>query len=86
MNYNIDIIWDEEAQVWCAICDDIPLALENSSFDTLIQRVKTTAHEILELNGKLTKDTHCNMAHVGSRLASTVDLRDGQARPLHVQF
>ena len=58
MSYNINIIWDEEAQVWCAVCDDIPLALENSSLDTLIQRAKTVAHEILDLNGKLTEDIH----------------------------
>ena len=60
MSYNIDIIWDEEAQVWCAVCDDIPLAIESPSFDTLIQRVKVVALEILESNGKLTENTLLN--------------------------
>ena len=53
MSYYIDMSWDEEAGVWCAICDNIPLALESDSFDLLIERVKTVAHEILELNGKI---------------------------------
>ena len=58
MNYNVTVMWDEEAQVWCAVCDDIPLALENDSLDTLVKRVKIVALEILELNTKLCKDTH----------------------------
>ena len=70
MNYDINIIWDDEAQVWCAICDNIPLALEDSSFDILIQRTKTVALEILELNGKLTEDTHlCFQAIHKERIA-----------------
>jgi hypothetical protein len=36
MNYSIDVTWDEAAGVWCAVCDDIPLALESNSFDALI--------------------------------------------------
>ena len=50
MSFLIDINWDEEAAVWYAVCDDIPIALESGSFDALIERVKTTAKEILELN------------------------------------
>jgi len=52
MSYIVDVNWDDEAGVWCAICDDIPIALESNSFDALIERVKTAAYEILELNGK----------------------------------
>ena len=52
MSYDVDINWDEDAGVWCAICDNIPLALESHSFDALIERVKYAAFEILELNGK----------------------------------
>ena len=54
MNYNIDVNWDEEAGVWCAVCDDIPLALESNSFDALIVKVKIAAYETLELNGQMT--------------------------------
>ena len=53
MNYDIDVNWDGGAGVWCAVCDDIPIALESNSFDALIEKVKTAAHEILELNGKM---------------------------------
>ena len=52
MNYTVSVNWDEEAGVWCAVCDDIPLALESNSFDALIERVKVAALEILEMNGK----------------------------------
>ena len=52
MNYDVDMSWDEEAGVWCAICDDIPIALESHSFDALITRVKVAVVEILDMNGK----------------------------------
>ena len=51
MEYYIDVQWDNEAHVWCAICDSIPLALESDSFDLLIERVKQIAPEILLENG-----------------------------------
>ena len=54
MGYIINVNWDEEAGVWYAICDDIPIASESNSFDALIERVKTTAYEILTLNNKIT--------------------------------
>ena len=49
-SYIINIIWDDEASVWVAISDDIPLALESGSLDALIERVKIAAPEILALN------------------------------------
>jgi hypothetical protein len=51
MEHIIEINWDSEARVWYAVSDSIPLALESNSFDALIERVKITAPEILELNG-----------------------------------
>ena len=53
MKYDIDVTWDEQAGVWCAVCDSIPIALESHSFDALVARTKIAAHEILELNGEL---------------------------------
>jgi len=44
MEYIIEVNWDAEAGVWCAVCDDIPLALESNSFDKLIERVKNAAY------------------------------------------
>jgi len=48
--YKINFIWDDEAHVWVAICDELPLALEHGSFDALVEKVKIAAVEIHELN------------------------------------
>jgi hypothetical protein len=50
--YTITITFDEEAAVWYALNDDIPIALESNSLDVLIERVKLAVPELLELNGK----------------------------------
>jgi hypothetical protein len=57
--YTILLTWDEEARVWVAENDDIPLALESGSYDTLLERVRHTASEILAENGKPT-DVYLN--------------------------
>ena len=56
MNYHVDMTWDKNAGVWCAVCDEIPIALESHSFDVLIERVKTATAEILELNGNMDEE------------------------------
>ena len=33
MNYEILLIWDDDARVWIAQNDDIPIVLENGSLD-----------------------------------------------------
>lgn len=48
--YNVEISWDDEAKVWLANCDEIPLAMEDGSLDKLIYRVKIAAPELIELN------------------------------------
>jgi hypothetical protein len=54
--YTITLTWDDEAQRWDAINDDIPLALEAGSLDLLMERCRYVAPEILSLNGKREKD------------------------------
>ena len=54
--YTIILTWDNEASVWVAENDDIPIALESDSLDILIERVRNAVPELLELNGK----THAN--------------------------
>ncbi|MCL2212960.1 MAG: DUF1902 domain-containing protein [Oscillospiraceae bacterium] len=49
-DYIITFRWDDEAGVWIAVCDDIPLAIEHNSFDALIEKVKVIVPEILALN------------------------------------
>lgn len=48
--YNVKISWDDEAKVWTANCDEIPLAMEDGSLDKLMYRVKIAAPELIELN------------------------------------
>ena len=48
--YEVKISWDDEAKVWLAISEEIPLAMEDGSLDKLIYRVKIAAPEIIELN------------------------------------
>ena len=50
--YTITLFWDQEASVWCAFNDEIPMALESASVDALIERVKLATPELLKLNGK----------------------------------
>ena len=50
--YAVLLTWDDEASVWVAENDDIPIALESDSLDMLIKRVRTAVPELLELNGK----------------------------------
>ena len=48
--YRVDFFWDDEANVWIASCDEIPLALEDGSLDKLMYRVKIAAPELIEMN------------------------------------
>jgi len=48
--YKIDFFWDEDANVWVANSDEIPLALEDGSLDKLMYRVKLAAPELIEMN------------------------------------
>jgi hypothetical protein len=46
------LTWDDEARVWIAENDDIPIVLNSASLDELMERVETAAPELLEMNGK----------------------------------
>ena len=51
IEYTVLLTWDDHAYIWIASSEDIPgLALEGSSLDALIERVKYTVPDILELN------------------------------------
>ena len=49
--YPVSVTWDCHGEVWCAVCERIPLVLEGSSFDELIEKVKVAAVQLIELNG-----------------------------------
>jgi len=54
MKYIVNLIWDNEAGVWIATSEDIKgLVLESGSIDALIERVRFTVPELLELNSHL---------------------------------
>ena len=51
MDFFIKMIWDEEEKRWTAIgSEGMGLVLESDSFDTLVDRVKLAAPEMIELN------------------------------------
>ena len=69
MVYHINIIWDDEADVWVATSNDVPdLILEHGSADALIERVRAAATELLALSGK--GDKECELAYTLNRTDS----------------
>lgn len=52
MEYIVNLIWDNEANVWIATSEDIPgLVLESGSFDALVERVRFAVPDLLAANG-----------------------------------
>jgi len=61
MEVTIKAIWDEEARVWVAESEDVPgLVLESGSLDALIERLRYSVPEMLELNGALKRPLRLN--------------------------
>ena len=48
MKCTVKIIWDDEASVWYSSSDEIPLSFSEESYDTLIERVRLAASEVME--------------------------------------
>lgn len=51
MSFKVNIHWDDQAEVWVAVCDELGIALESGSYDALIEKLKVTIPEMIELNG-----------------------------------
>jgi len=49
--YMISVTWDCHGEVWCAVNEKIPFAMECACFDELIAGAKVAVPEIIELNG-----------------------------------
>jgi len=62
--YVVNMTWDSKAAVWCAINDEIPIALESGSFDALVERVKAAVPELLKMNGT---EPECVLRFVAER-------------------
>ena len=61
-DYTIAIIFDDETQRWFAQNDDIPIALEDSSLDVLINRIKLAVPEMLEINNMPQKEARLSFS------------------------
>ena len=48
--FTVKTAWEDEASVWTAICDEIPIATESDTYEGLLERVKLIAPEIVEMN------------------------------------
>ncbi|MDR0450165.1 MAG: DUF1902 domain-containing protein [Treponema sp.] len=70
--YTVLLTWDDEARVWVAVNDEIPLALESGSLDVLMERVRYVAPEVLEANGKLHTDIRLHFK--ADRIAKDINL------------
>jgi hypothetical protein len=61
MELCIKLTWDSETCVWIAESPDVPgLILESGSFDALIERLRLTIPEMLQLNGGLKTPLYLN--------------------------
>jgi len=48
----VNMLWDNEAEVWIATSEDMPgLVLEAESFDGLVERVQHIIPEMIGING-----------------------------------
>ena len=65
MECKVSLTWDNEAYVWLASSADVPgLALESGSLDALMERVKVTVPDLLDL-----KDTDLMIDFRAERLS-----------------
>ena len=51
MDKKVNIHWDDEAEVWVAISDELGIALESETYDVLVERLEAAIPEMIELNG-----------------------------------
>ncbi len=52
MDITENFMWDGEAGVWVATSDDVPgPVLESGSYDALVEKVRYTVPELIDLNG-----------------------------------
>jgi hypothetical protein len=65
MECKVSLTWDNEAYVWLASSADVPgLALESSSLDALMERVKFAIPDLLDI-----KDTDLTIGFHAERIS-----------------
>ena len=71
MHCRVKLLWDNEAAVWVAKSDDLPgLAMESGSCDALIEKVKYTVPELLELDG--IKADYCDLNFIAKKTCRVI--------------
>ena len=71
MHCCVKLLWDNEAAVWVAKSDDLPgLAMESGSCDALIEKVKYTVPELLELDG--IKADYCDLNFIAEKTCRVI--------------
>ncbi len=50
MSAKVVIHWDDEAEVWVGICDELGISLESGSYDALIEKIRIAVAEMIEMN------------------------------------
>ncbi len=46
----INVMWDQEARVWVAINDELPIATESDTYEGLVKRIQDIVPEMAEAN------------------------------------
>jgi len=63
------VVWDEEAQVWSSVVEDLHIFTEAPSIEVLRERLKLVVPDVLELNGEAAGDVSIEIiAHVSDHV------------------
>jgi len=68
--FDVHAAWDQEAGIWWATSDSLPLTTEAASFDQLVERVLEIAPEIAEMNGHVSAGEQVEIHVIGERVQS----------------
>ncbi|ADH90277.1 Domain of unknown function DUF1902 [Ancylobacter novellus DSM 506] len=62
-------IWDQEAQVWSSVVEDLRIFTEAPSIEVLRERLKLVVPDALEINGETADDVSIEIiAHVSDHV------------------
>ena len=62
--FEVEVIYDQEANVWVAVCDELGLATEGESLNAVIDRANTVIPELLADNGFPVRDAYYEVSYV----------------------
>jgi hypothetical protein len=62
--FEVEVVYDPEANVWVAICDELGLATEGESLNAVIDRANLVIPELLADNGFPVRDAYYEVSYV----------------------